>query len=410
MVTDLERKEEFSKIFEEVGKSLDISKYQYDLVVKRYNAVGEYLASADSTLALYKPEILPQGSFMLGTMIRPIHDDDELDIDLVCKFEVKKQEWTQFDLKSSVGNRLRVSGTYGPMMDKEGRRCWTLKYSENESTRFHLDILPALVSVGYNILLEKALSNNQFDKANELAIRITDKETYNYRTEARPELWMKSNPFGYAAWFKERALNNNLVKAQLLRESVRPVPVYTQDKLPLVRVVQILKRHRDIMFEGADDKPISIAITTLAARAYNKENDLMTSLVNVIDSMPSLIEERYDHSRGKYVKWIPNPINGDENFADKWIDSPQKEKNFFTWLKAVKEDIGKASQERSYRIQEALEKPFGKELISKAYSSYGNLKREERESGNLYMAPKTGMLGGVGTVVTNHKFFGNEKC
>lgn len=57
----------------------------------------------------------------------------------------------------------------------------------------------------------------------------------------------------------------------LLAESVRAVPKYQSNKTPLQRAVQILKRHRDIMFAGDEDKPVSIIITTLAAKAYQEK-------------------------------------------------------------------------------------------------------------------------------------------
>jgi trans-aconitate methyltransferase len=79
----LEQKTQFSDILEELGKSLDITETEYDAAVKSYNAVGEWLSQQNSSLFPYKPRILPQGSFMLGTMIRPISDEDDLDIDLV---------------------------------------------------------------------------------------------------------------------------------------------------------------------------------------------------------------------------------------------------------------------------------------------------------------------------------------
>ena len=60
------------------------------------------------------------------------------------------------------------------------------------------------------------------------------------------------------------------------------MPAYKEKKSPLQRVVQILKRHRDLMFNGDESKPISIIITTLAARAYNKETDVLDALVNVV--------------------------------------------------------------------------------------------------------------------------------
>ena len=63
--------------------------------------------------------------------------------------------------------------------------------------------------------------------------------------------------------------------AESMQEArVEDVPEY-QVKTPLQQGIQILKRHRDIMFvEDPDDKPISIIITTLAAHAYNNESYL----------------------------------------------------------------------------------------------------------------------------------------
>ena len=124
-----------------------------------------------------------------------------------------------------------------------------------------MDILPSIVSKGYRIILEKAFSAYGFEDFNSTAIRITDKIDKNYYTETNPEIWNKSNPFGYAVWFQDRC-TNFMDKTIILRESVNPLPKYQRNKLPLQRVVQILKRHRDILFNGDDDKPISIIITT----------------------------------------------------------------------------------------------------------------------------------------------------
>ena len=82
-----EQKQQLSDIVEELGKTLDITKEQYDAAVKSYKYVGEWLSKEDSPLATYSPEILPQGSFLLQTMIRPINEEDDLDIDIVCKLD-----------------------------------------------------------------------------------------------------------------------------------------------------------------------------------------------------------------------------------------------------------------------------------------------------------------------------------
>jgi len=404
-----EQKQQFSDILEELGQTLDISETQYNAAVKSYEAVGTWLSEEGSTLAPFTPEILPQGSFMLGTMVKPINDKDDLDIDLVCQLKGKKPDWTQWDLKHKVGDRLRAHDTYEEMLDDEGRRCWTLVYSD--SANYHMDILPSIVDKGYRMILEKAFSDTELKDIEKLGIRITDNETDSYELETNHLEWMKSNPFGYGRWFFQQA-TLEFTKAFSLNESIEPVPKYRKDKLPLQRIVQILKRHRDIKFNGDKDKPISIIITTLAAKAYNKETDIITALLNVIQNMSSHIEERWSDEHGKMIKWISNPVNDEENFADKWQEYPQREKNFFMWLVDVQKDLNEILDQSGKGLQfinESMQKSFGKDAVSKTFSNYGENLRKQRESGNLNIAAKSGMIGTAGSAVKNHNFYGKEE-
>jgi len=403
-----EEKRQFSEILETLGETLDITETQYNAAVSSYGAVGEWLAKPESTFAPYKPVIRPQGSFMLGTMIKPICEEDDLDIDLVCELTGKNPQWTQYDLKQAVGDRLKANETYKNMLDKEGRRCWTLLYAD--SANYHMDILPSLVCHGYSLMLEKSLSNLA-DNANydSLAIRITDKKQPNYYTDIIAENWMKSNPFGYAKWFFNKATISQ-EKRLIFSASVNPIPKYQKGKLPLQRAIQILKRHRDMMFNGDDDKPISIIITTLAALAYKKETSVIDALINIINNMENYIEECYDSNSGKYVKWIANPVNSKENFADKWVEHPQKEKNFYKWLNQVKQDVCNITQQRGlHNISNAMKKLFGESTVTKTFSILGERYRNLRESGILKMTTSTGSLGIVGTVTAaSHNFYGND--
>jgi hypothetical protein len=399
----------FSEILETLGETLDITETQYKAAVNSYGAVGEWLAKPESSLAPYKPVIRPQGSFMLGTMIKPVCEDDELDIDLVCELTGKNPQWAQYQLKQAVGNRLKANETYKNMLDKEGRRCWTLSYAN--SAKYHMDILPSIVSSGYNIVLEKAFSATALDKNYEsLAIRITDIKQTNYYTDTVAENWMKSNPFGYGRWFFSAADVTTLRKSMFLSEAVSPVPKYNKEKLPLQRVVQILKRHRDMMFNGDEDKPISIIITTLASKAYNKEISIIDALMNVVANMRNHIESCYEPSVGKVIKWVANPVNPQENFADKWVEHPQREKNFYKWLDQVEYDIQAIVQKRGLQyIAEAMKKPFGEQTVTKTFSTLGEKKLNLRENGALKMAAGTGILSTVGTVATAaHNFHGND--
>ena len=407
MITTEQRKQ-FSDIFETLGESLDVSELQYDTVVGSYRTVGEWLAKSDSALFPYKPEIRPQGSFMLGTMIKPIHEDDDLDIDLVCELYGKRPEWTQFDLKQVVGNRLKSNENYKKMLDDEGRRCWTLVYSD--TANYHMDILPSIVGIGYNTIFEKAFSSNALaENLDSLAIRITDKTQNNYYTETLPDNWMRSNPFGYAKWFFNEA-SIEMRKTIMLSESVRPVPKYQKEKLPLQRVVQILKRHRDIMFNGNEDKPISIIITTLASRAYKKEISVFDALATIGNNIDAYIEERYDWKLGKMIKWISNPVNPEENFADRWPEHPQRERNFYKWVEQVKHDIQNIiDQQGLHLICESMKKPFGEKLVTRSFSALADKSFNLRQSGNLKMITGTGILSTLGTITAkSHNFHGKD--
>lgn len=401
----VEQRKQLSEIFDELGKNLDITQAQYDAAVRSYEFVGDWLSRPESLLQPYNPEILPQGSFLLGTMIRPVHEEDDLDVDLVCRLDGKKASWTQFDLKKIVGDRLKQHDTLKRMLDKEGRRCWTLVH--RESARFHLDILPAIISQNFRVLFEKTMSESELQQAVELAIRITDKFTSNYHSATDPAEWLKSNPFGYAAWFKMRS-SLAIRKAFSLNEAVQPVPDFTAEKEPLVRIVQLFKRHRDILFAGDDDKPISIIITTLAAKAYNKQTDLSQAMIEVANAMENYIELKFIPALGRTVKWISNPVNPEENFADKWPANPKKEQNFYRWLRQLKEDLSQLTQQRGlHKIQESMAPPFGPSEVRSAFSSIAERTRENRENGLLKMAGKTGIISEIGrTGVRYHNNYG----
>lgn len=243
-----EQKLQFTEILDELGENLDISETQFDAAVKSYNAVGGWLASDDSLLKPYSPTVQPQGSMIIGTTIKPVHKNDDVDIDLVCELSGKNPTWTQKDLKTIVHDQLIKHKTYESLLDKEGRRCWTLKYREGseQKDKYHMDILPAIITTGYKLIFEKAFSNSDQGNTENLALSITDNTLKNYETEKVSENWLKSNPFGYAKWFINQATIST-TKLFSLDEAVKLVPKYQKNKFPLQRVVQILKRHRDLM-------------------------------------------------------------------------------------------------------------------------------------------------------------------
>lgn len=298
-----------SVILNAVAEELDIPDSRYEEAVARYESVSKWLSASDSPLKKFEPDLYPQGSFRLGTVIKPVSDKDEYDIDLVCRLSIQKETVRQQQLKQMVGDRLKAHVTYRKLLE-EKQRCWRLKYA-NE---FHLDILPAIPDP--LALYEPILVPD---------VRLDEGQ------------WHPSNPKGYGTWFGRRMeivfQKRRKDLAERIRLGIEAVPEW-KVKTPLQRAVQILKRHRDIMFENdLDDKPASCIITTLAAHAYKNEEDLYEALLNVVDGMPLYIERRNG------APSVPNPAHSVEDFAEKWREHPQRAAKFQAWLQQVKHDL-----------------------------------------------------------------------
>lgn len=228
-------------------------------------------------------------------------------------------------------------------------------------------------------------------------------------TETDSDKWQKSNPFALAKWFYNIAYRpTNLQRTINLKEAVAPVPKYYETKAPLQRVVQLMKRHRDIMFDGdEDDKPISIIITTLAARAYNDATDLLSALQHIARNMTSYIEGTPGH------RVVKNPVNPSENFADRWNPENNKEENFYKWVNKLQADVDRliaAAGQGLDKLQTLFEELFGEKVSKASFKAYGNQILEQRKAGKLTAAAGAATLGtGAGTKVAAHNFFGKQE-
>ncbi|CCH03571.1 hypothetical protein FAES_pFAES01077 (plasmid) [Fibrella aestuarina BUZ 2] len=385
---------DYSSILTRITELLDITPAQYEKAVSHYKAVGKWLDAPGSSLALYKPIIYPQGSFRYGTVIKPLTDEEEFDVDLVCRLLINKRLVNQQTLKAMVGNRLKAHTDYRRMLDKEGRRCWRLNY--NEAERFHLDILPSIPD-DFGWLIQAGV----LPELASHALCITDRETWGVGIE-----WPRSNPEGYARWFHSRMkyifAQERIRLANRMEMKVEDVPEY-RVKTVLQRIVQLLKRHRDIMFGDDAEKPISIIITTLAAWAYQEEPDLERAMRQVLTAMPGLVRVE----QGKYV--IPNPVNPLENFADRWADTPRKAEKFFQWIAQAQLDFAKIGQIKGLpNAASSLKAQFGENIVNRALNSIGNDARQLRESGQLTMERSTGIISSAvgGLTVPQHTFHG----
>ncbi len=348
------------ELLEDLAESLQIPPSRYEAAERSYKSVGDWLQRETSTLRSANPQVYIQGSFQLGTAIRPISDAEDYDVDLVCEVSASKALQTQAQLKADLGYELAAYAEAHKLDEpEEGRRCWTLNYAD--SAQFHLDTLVAIPdAVRKRLLLEQSGLSTQWS---ETAIAITDREHPMYRQIS--EDWPHSNPKGYSNWFHSRMAEVFNARRQMLameaRASVEDIPEY-EVRTPLQYAIQILKRHRDMMFvDHPDDKPISIILTTLAANAYQQETSLVGTLYNILQHMDSFIEDRDG------VAWIANPADPAENFADRWQQYPERKRAFYDWLEQVRTDFANAAAAMSRDSALAgLQPHFGKRLIEAA--------------------------------------------
>jgi hypothetical protein len=117
---------------------------------------------------------------------------------------------------------------------------------------------------------------------------------------------------------------------------IKPIKEY-KIRTPLQKAIQILKRHRDILFKDDPNNlaPISILITTIAADLYRNENTISETLNSILSRAKEYVEEHKEN--GEYC--IYNPSFPSENFADKWSEHPERAEAFLNWLDDAKKDL-----------------------------------------------------------------------
>jgi len=332
---------QLSDLLNKIAEWLDIPDHLYEDAVIKYEDIGDWLSENDSDLKIHSPEIYPQGSFRLGTVVRPISEKEDYDIDLVCQLEIEKEQTTQAELKEVIGDRLKQRDDLDKILESS-RRCWILNFPK----QFHMDVLPSIPNLDRlptGILL----------------------------TDTKLTRWQKSNPKAYAEWFYKKMevaiLKSRTVLAESTQASIEDVPDW-KVKTPLQRAIQLLKRHRDIFFQdNPENKPVSIILTTLATNAYNNQTDIINSLSIILQEMPKYIENR----NGKW--WVVNPVDPDENFADKWNEKPELEKSFRIWLDQAHANFSQIIKKGNTLNEsiDLLERYLGKKIVGKVANQLG---------------------------------------
>jgi hypothetical protein len=372
-----------------VADSLDITPTQFARAKQAYETISE-VATNSSDPRLTSAKVFPQGSFAIGTVIRPADNEDgEFDVDLACRL-FATTSLSPFVAKRLIGDQLAADARYAHKL-KEKPRCWRVNYEGD----FHLDICPLVLA-------------DQSDA-------IPDKEL------AR---WILTHPEAYAAWFNElanRARTRVLNERVVMKAEVVPFPDENPDKGWLRRLVQLLKRHRCLWCQRAGEQsdfaPISIILTTLAARSFEREINAGRQFANpyalmqrVIAGMPDGIEQRLVDGQQQW--WVQSPVAA-ENFANRWNEDRRWAEAFADWHQDALANVHRLIAVTGLDgARPLLEHSFGAIASTKAIKAYAEAATTARDTGKLRFVPTAGGLittssAVAGIAVPRHTFFGD---
>lgn len=375
-------REQIETILGDLASVINISDELFQKADEEYTRLGRWInKKTEEGSTPYTVSIYPQGSFALGTVIKPISDEDDYDLDLVCQVE-NGSGLSAEQLKLNVVKPWLVGYKKTKNEIKENRRCWHVEYEDVPS--FHMDVIPAIPRYPSN--------------SDSTMISITDKEVnrtpvYDYQG---------SNPKGYVKWFfgrcrqkKVASVNGMITNFDMAQQEDLK---QNKNKTKLQKAVQILKRHRDVMFENdPENKPISIIITTLAGQIYSGESTILDTLIGFIDNVEGYLDSHRKED-GSYS--ISNPSYASEDFADKWKDHPERQDAFFLWLEQLKSDFNLQNLIKCDRVKmgKEIKRLFGATSGAMVFGVRGINEVNEVKAGNIKVDTSTGNLSRTGTV------------
>jgi hypothetical protein len=342
-------------LLDRVCEKLQISPSQQKQAEERYAAVGKWLSDDKSILALIAPQIYPQGSLRIGTTVKPLREC-EYDLDIVCELALDWRKCDPIKVLNAIEARLRESSIYLPLIQRKNR-CIRLDYA-NE---FHLDILPACPD----------------SQKNNGCVKVPDRKDRD---------WKDSNPRGYAEWFEGRSRQFET----MLKAAVEPLPPNepVNNKPPLKRVVQLMKRFRDINFQNnPESAPISIILTTIAGSFYAGQSSINKSISYILRELMINIQT----NQNRIV--VLNPTNHDEDFSENWDNFPELYNKFIYWVGEFYELWERVNNTKGIdNISKILKEMFGEDVINVALKSQADFMEDLRNKNLLQVSPITGTL------------------
>lgn len=257
----------FDRFLEE---DVNLNKSRIDRIKEAQRVLSEFISNNSVLKAIYNNTI-PQGSYRHKTIIKPVGEEANYDVDLLLIFQENKA-WEPKDYLIKLADEFRQSGRYSDLTETRGKtRCVTIDYEGD----FHVDLVPAIEKDSSFFICNK--STNEFEK---------------------------SDGDGFASWFDERDSNCHG---------------------HLIPSVRLLKYLRD--YQGKFDTK-SIILTTIVgmcSEGLGSELALPIAFAKILTNVDTYLSQFTEPPT------ISNPSMPDENFDRHW----KNDKDGFKRLKSA---------------------------------------------------------------------------
>lgn len=287
-----------------ICQELQISPSKQKTAEERYASVVAYLEKDPFFLGKCL-DSYAQGSLRHGTTVKPLIGE-EYDLDFVFPTALHGIEARV--LLTKIESCLEKRGIY--RLDKSKNTASRIVYADE----FHIDIVPALPL-----------------EANRGRVEVPHRQNNEFRF---------SNPEGFSRWLDRVAVEEPVAfigqQAMRIRAEALPLPSpeSIQEKPPLKKVIQLLKRNRDIRFQDKADtlKPPSMLITAMAGLNYGKELTVAETLRMVVDR---ILVKLPDYRQNGVLNPAATAVDPIENLARSWEEDSRAYYECEDWLQEL---------------------------------------------------------------------------
>jgi hypothetical protein len=349
----------FIKIFENfLEDEVNLVPVKVERAEQGFHAIKKFLEN-NQLFGPHIKDVSKQGSLRQKTIINPVTDEDEFDVDLVFLMDAM-DGWESKDYLNKLHAEFKKSDRYKEKVDRKGKtRCMTIDYEDD----FHIDIIPSIQSGDTSYIMNK--NDNTFEP--------TDGD-------------------GYAVWFEEKnetVGNNNLIKVVRLMKYIRDFK--NTFSVKSVLLTTLLGYQVDDVDENSyTDLPTALKILINNLNKFLQGNPIMPIINN-----PVLVEENFNRhwDEEKYSNFR-DKINGINTKINEAYDSMDEEESLQNWQEIFGADF-KAEQIEENQKSEIPQYPLGNHNHAEPLRWPENLIYSVRVDAFIYTSDKKTRLRGI---------------